>query len=155
MKTLIVYYSRSGVTKKVAEFIGKKIGATVEELIDKDKREGVLGYIRSGKEAMKKELAEIEAIKNNPEDFDLIFIGTPVWAGTMAPAVRTYIEKNKDKIKKAIFFSTQGGTREQKVFHEMEAVFGKSPEEYFYLTTGEIKRGDFESKVLEALKGMD
>ena len=155
MKTLVVYYSRSGMTRKVASYLGEKLRAIIEEIVDKDKREGALGYIRSGKDAFKKNLAEVEDFKNDPSSFDLVVIGTPVWAGTMAPAVRTYIERNKEKIQKSIFFSTQGGAREQKVFKEMEAVLGKAPDKYFFLTDKEVKNGSFEEKIEKALKGLE
>jgi len=126
MKTLVVFYSRTGTTRKVAEKLSAALAADLEEIIDKDKRSGVLGYLRSGRDAIKKTQAKIELVKNDPAVYDLIIVGTPVWIGTMAAAVKTYLSANKDKIKKAAFFSTQGSSSDQRVFSEMEKVFGRS-----------------------------
>jgi flavodoxin len=43
MKSLVVYYSRSGNTRFVAEQISEEIGADIEEIIDIKKRKGLLG----------------------------------------------------------------------------------------------------------------
>ncbi|MFH2027554.1 MAG: hypothetical protein ABIJ08_00305 [Nanoarchaeota archaeon] len=89
MKTLITYYSRTGTTRKVANEIAVQLGCDTDEIIDKTKRSGPLGYITSGRDAMKKSLTEIET-KKDPSQYDLVIIGTPIWAWTMAPAIRTY-----------------------------------------------------------------
>ncbi|MFA5869173.1 MAG: hypothetical protein WC941_05670 [Candidatus Bathyarchaeia archaeon] len=51
MKTLIVYYSRDGSTRKVAEELKAQLGADIEEITEPKGRGGPLGWIRSGKEA--------------------------------------------------------------------------------------------------------
>lgn len=127
MKTLVVFYSRDGHTKKVAEDIAKILNADIDEIIDAKSRKGVIGWIIAGKDAMRKKPTEI-GFKKSPSEYDLVLIGTPVWAFTMTPAVRTYLSLNK--FRKAAFFCTYGGG-ESKTFNEMEkssiapvAVFG-------------------------------
>jgi len=126
-KTLIVFYSRTGITKKIGELIAKKIGGDVEELIDEKDRSGPLGYVMAGKDAALKKLTEIKPLKNNPEDYKTIILGTPIWAYTMAPALRTYIEKNKTILKKkaTAFFCTQESSGGEKTLKEMETILGK------------------------------
>lgn len=108
MKKLIVFYSRTGTTKKAAETLAKEIDAEIEEIKDKDKREGATGYLRSGYQAMTRKLAEIEKEEKNPNDYDLVIIGTPVWAGKIPPAIRTYLTRNKLE-KKIGALITMGG----------------------------------------------
>jgi len=64
MKILVIYYSRTGVTKKVAEILKGKLGADLEAIEDKINRRGVFGYIRSGREATLKIVPEILPFKN-------------------------------------------------------------------------------------------
>ncbi len=45
MKVLIVYYSRSGQTRNIAEVIAKKLGAELEEIVDHRNRKGLLGFL--------------------------------------------------------------------------------------------------------------
>ena len=76
-KILVVFYSRTGNTKKVAQDIAQSLGADVEQLIDKKDRSGALGYMGAGKDASKEMLADIEPIKYDPAKYDLIVMGTP------------------------------------------------------------------------------
>lgn len=108
MKTLVVYYSRSSVTKKIAEVIAKEINADIEEIIDNKKRSGVIGFIKSGYEAAYDKLTKIEEIKSNLEDYDLVILGTPVWAGKPSTPATTFIKKYHTHIKNLAVFITHG-----------------------------------------------
>lgn len=120
MKTLVVYYSRSGNTKKIAEEISNKMKCDIEEIIDTKNRKGLFGWLGSAMSARSKKLTTIKELKNNPTSYEVVVIGTPIWAGVMAPAVRTYINENKSKFKNVAFFCTCGASGEIKTFADME-----------------------------------
>ncbi|HSW60620.1 MAG TPA: hypothetical protein VLJ60_07455 [bacterium] len=124
-KVLVVYYSRTGTTEKIGGLIASAVKADVEKLVDKKDRSGVWGYLVGGKDAGFDNETELGELKYDPGDYDLIIIGTPIWAWNMAPAVRTYITKNKDKMKNVVFFTTSGGTSYEKVVPLMEKHLGK------------------------------
>lgn len=124
-KVLVVYYSRTGNTKKVAEDIARATKADVEQLIDKKDRSGAGGYIIAGKDAARENLADIEPVKNDPMKYDLVVLGTPVWAWNMAPALRTYITNNKAAFKNVALFTTAGATKPDKIVNKMETLAGK------------------------------
>lgn len=147
MKTLVVYYSRTGTTKKVAEVLAEELKADIEELIDQDSRQGAMGYLRSGREAMKRTLAQIDPLKNNPKDYDLVIVGTPVWAGTMTSAVRTFLENNKEVFSRLAFFSTQGSKKEQRVFKEMIDVVKKDPVTWALFPTKSVRDESFKTEL--------
>jgi flavodoxin len=117
MKALVVYYSRTGTTKKVAEKIAKELSADIEEIVDLKRRNGPIGFLSGGKDAATKKLTEIKTLEKDPEEYDLVVIGSPVWAGTMAPAIRTYISVKK--LKKTAFFATRGGADARRIFADM------------------------------------
>jgi len=144
MKNLIAYYTRTKTTKKVADEIAKQINCESDEIIDKKKRSGPLGYITSGRDAMKKSLTEIEA-KKDPSKYDLVIIGTPIWGWTMCPAVRTYITRNK--FNKVAFFCTHGSSGGDKTFKEMEEITKIKPLATLELTTKEVIQDDYKEKV--------
>jgi Flavodoxins len=106
MKSLVVYYSRTGKTKFVAESIAAQLGADLEEVVDLKKRGGTLGWINSGKDASRKSLTEIAPTQKSIADYDLVVIGTPIWAWAPTPAFRTYISKNSLAGKKVALFYT-------------------------------------------------
>jgi len=126
-KTLIVYYSKTGNTKKVAEELSQELGAEIEEIIDKKNRKGLINWFRSGRDSMKKVGTEIGEMTKNPEDYDLVILGSPVWGRNMVPAVRTYLEKNKEKIKKYALFVTSGNTDVSKVVPSFREITRSGP----------------------------
>lgn len=123
MKTLIVYYSRTGNTKKIAEILAKKLKADTEEIIDLKNRKGPINFIRSGKEAMSEKPAAIKDPKKDPSKYDLIIIGTPVWASNVSTPIRTYVKNNT--FKKVAFFCTTGGRGIDKCFKKLEEICKK------------------------------
>jgi flavodoxin len=106
MKTLVVYYTRTGKTKFVAETIAATMCADLEEVVDLKKRGGPIGFVLGGKDATRKSLTEISPAKKNPTDYDLVVIGTPIWAWSPTPAIRTYLGKNDLSGKKVALFYT-------------------------------------------------
>ena len=125
MKTLVVFYSRSGTTKRVAQEVAKALNADIDELIDKKSRKGILGFLRAGYDATRGKTTEIE-FEKDPYDYDLVIVGTPIWNGRVTPAIRTYLLWNREKIKNAAFFSTCVG-RPGKCLEQMEELWGKKP----------------------------
>lgn len=125
MKTLVVFYSRSGTTKRVAQEVAKALNADVDEVVDKKPRNGILGFLIAGYDATKGKTTEIE-FEKDPSSYDLVVIGTPVWNGRVTPAIRTYLLQNREKIKNAAFFCTCAG-RHGKCLEQMEEILGKKP----------------------------
>lgn len=149
MKTLVVYYSRTGITRKVAAEIAQRLGADLEEIIDLKARRGAWEYLKAGRDAMKRVPAEIGEIKYDPSAYELVAIGTPVWAGNMACAIRTYIGQNKDRIKKLALFCTMGGSGDQNTFKEMESISGQTAVAKLTIRTREAGKPESEGKIAD------
>jgi len=127
MNCLIAYYTRTGNTEKVAKKIAEKFDADLEKIIDMKKRTGIIGWIRAGYDAIKENLTEIEPIKKDPHNYDLVVLGTPIWAGRATPAIKTYVKSTKDKFKKIAIFTTSGGDGFQDALEEVKKISGKEP----------------------------
>jgi flavodoxin len=147
MKTLVVFYSRTGTTKRVGEAIAQKLNAEMEEIKDTIDRSGAKGYLISGRDAMRRKLTQLEPFKSNLNDYDLIIIGTPVWGWNMSAPVRTFITEQKDNLKKVALFCTLGGSGDKRTFLEMEEIIGKKPETTLKLLTKEVAENNFSSAV--------
>ena len=152
MKTLIVYFFRSGNTCGATNLISSDLDCDVEELINTKSRSGPLGFIRAGRDATGRKLTVLEAIKNDPTEYDMIVIGTPVWGGNMTPAVRTYITENSAKFKKVAFFSTAGSSDSTKIFNEMEEIINQAPIATLSIIGKEVKSGEYKKKIEEFVK---
>lgn len=119
-KVLVAYFSLSGNTKFVAQKIKDKLNADIYEI------KTVKKYPNSYNETV--EIAKEEIQKNIPVEiekpiditpYDVIFIGTPAWWYTMAPAVKTFILNNNFEGKIIIPFVTHGGGGGYKIKEEM------------------------------------
>jgi len=108
LKSLVVYYSRTGNARFVAETIAAEIGADVEEVIDLKKRSGTFVLISSGFAALRGKETKIAPTKKSLAGYDLVIVGTPVWAGRPTPAIRTFLKKNDLSGKKVAVFFAQG-----------------------------------------------
>jgi len=112
MRILVVYYSLTGNIKLLAEAIAAELGADLQELRPlKDQRPGGIGkYFWGGGQVIMKELPELYPLEKNPVDYDLVIIGTPVWAWTFAPTLRAFFAQTKLVGKKVALFCSSGGS---------------------------------------------
>ena len=110
MKPLVVYYSRTGRTRSVAEMIAAAVSGELEEIVEVGvERKGIMGYLRAGRGGIRKEKSEIEPPKKRAADYDLVVVGTPVWGWNLVPAVRRYLSAVDLKGKPVALFCTLGG----------------------------------------------
>ena len=111
MKTLVVYYSRTGTTRKVADELAEALGADVEELKERANREGAMGYLQAGRDSMRKRPAELLPVTRDPADYDLVLMGGPCWAQGICTPIRTYGAEHKNSLSKVAYFATAGDAR--------------------------------------------
>ena len=154
MKTLVVYYSRTGTTKKLALEIASKLNAETEEIKDTVDRSGMKGYLFAGRDAMQKNLTILQPTVNNPADFDLVIIGTPMWGWNMSAPVRTYVTEKKNNFKNVAFFCTMGGSGDSKAFAEMEEIIDKKPLSTLTLFTRDVVKNNFTEKLEKFIGGI-
>lgn len=151
MKTLILYYSRNGHTKKVAEAISNSFKCDIEEVIDQKNRKGILGWIFAGRDATLGNLTKINDLSYDVSAYDTIIIGTPVWAGNMAPAIRTMILQYEEQFKNVAFFCTEGGSGGERAIKKMEKLAEKNAIAKLIVTEGDIKSGSYSQKEADFL----
>ena len=143
MSVLVAYYSRTNVTKKLAEAIANETSADIEEIVPKAKYDGKIGYMRGGKDAISEKIIDLEPLSHDPSDYDLVYLGVPVWAGKSATPMISYIKENEGKFNDVKFFVTAGGTGFDSTFAQLEKYVGKAPLKTLALTTKQVKRDEF------------
>ena len=115
MKSLVVFYSRTGNARFVAQTIAAQICADTEEVIDLKKRSGAFGFLSGGFDARFGKGTKIAPSKKSPSGYDLVIVGTPVWGGRPSPAITTYLKNNDLSGKKVAIFFARGGKKPQAV----------------------------------------
>lgn len=139
-KVLVVYFSRSGYTRKIGEEIAARCDADIEPIRDVRSRSGIFGYFRSAREALKKRVIDIQPPTKNPSDYELIILGTPVWASNVSSPIRSYIDAQRERFAQVALFCTLGGSGASKVLADMGALCGKKPVATIAVTDAEIKK---------------
>lgn len=117
LRSLVVYYSFEGSTKLIAESIAKEIDSDILTLeVQKPISNDITKYIIGSKQVVLREKPKLIPYEFKSENYDILFIGTPVWAWDYAPALRTFFEENSIKNKKIALFdcmsSSDGKTLE-------------------------------------------
>lgn len=109
-KVLVLYYSQTSNTKTVAQEIANKLGADIEEIVPVQAYDGDFQatITRCNEEREKGVTPEIEPIKADLTQYDVIFLGYPIWFGTYAPPMAAFLNKADLSGKKIVPFCTFG-----------------------------------------------
>jgi flavodoxin len=138
---LIVYYSRSGATAKVASALAQACGADLEQIREIRPRRGITGYLRSAWQALRRSPAEIVSPRHHPADYPFIVLGTPVWGGHISAPMRSYILQQREHFRRIGLFCTMGDSGGQDVLSEMAAMCDKVPVASLCLRQSDVLSG--------------
>lgn len=115
-KTLVVYFSASGTTRKIAEMIAE-VGdfslyeITPKELYTSDDLNWMNKKSRSSVEMSNKKIRpEITDTDAHIKEYDTIILGFPIWWYVAPTIVNTFLEKYDFSGKKIVLFATSGGS---------------------------------------------
>jgi flavodoxin len=111
MKKLILYYSFEGNTEFIAKVLAEALNAPIIRIHPtKDLTStGFSKYVWGGGQVVMGIKPKLEPIEIDLNDFDVIFLGTPIWAGTYAPPIKTLLEDGVIKNKRVFYFYTHEG----------------------------------------------
>ncbi len=126
MKNLVLYYSLNGNTDFVAKKLAEKLEADVITIEPtKDYPKGFAKYIVGGFQALFRIKVDISPIEVDLDEYDQVVIGSPVWASTMTPPLRSFLKDNQIEDKNVVMFCTYEG-QAGKVFDHIEKSIGKN-----------------------------
>jgi flavodoxin len=129
---LVACYSRSGNTRRTAEAAAealRELGAevTLEEIVDRKPRGGLGGWLGAVKDAFFGSPTVIGGGSAAPEAYDVLVVGTPVWAGTATPAALAYCRVARGRARRTAFFCTMLGIGSRQAFSAMNQAVGDEP----------------------------
>jgi len=109
-KALVLYYSETGTTKTVAQEIQAQTGADIEAVEAVEPYSGNFQETiqRSGRERESGELPALKPLKKRIADYDIIFLGYPIWFGTYALPIATLVKEQDFAGKTVVPFCTFG-----------------------------------------------
>ena len=125
-KKLVAYFSASGVTAKVADMLADAVGADIHEICPKvPYTKADLNWMnkksRSSIEMADKTIRpEIAESNVKIENYDVIFLGFPIWWYVAPTIINTFLESADFSGKKIILFATSGGSKFGKTVEELK-----------------------------------
>lgn len=132
MKTLVAYFSASGVTRQVATQLAEVAGADIYEIVpeqlytdddlnwrDPLSRSSVEMKDKSSRPAIKK--SEL-----NMDDYSVIYVGFPIWWYTCPTIINTFMEAYDFGGKTVIPFATSGGSTIEQACSDLKAAYSKA-----------------------------
>ena len=144
MKTLVIWYSRTGNTAAVADEIVRMTGWDHDEIVDRrGPRHGLVGYLRSLVEARLGLSVPLEPPGKDPSAYDLVVIGTPIWAGRTSSPVATYLRMHAAALRRVAFFVTHGGAMAHEALAHLEQLAGCAAESRLIVRAEDVASGDF------------
>jgi len=127
MKTLVVYYSKTGTTRKVAQTMIAAKSYDFDEL-QYDEKAKTISFAR------------------DPAEYDRVILLSPVWAFALADPMKQYVAQHKSSIKQYDLVVTCGGFGLRGCVKNCLSSIGKPPEKAVKFRAKQVKRGDFSNK---------
>jgi len=122
---LCVYYSRSGKTRSTMTAVAGALGAELVEITDGMDRSGFFGAVRSCFDAVRRSTRFLEPFHTEKavKDYELVIIGTPIWAGRCCSIVREFLKKYGKECHKVAYVITRSveKDRQEQVFTQMDS----------------------------------
>ena len=125
---LCLYYSRSGQTKAAMWEIAGALDGELVEINDGVDRSGFRGYVRAGMEAMRRSTRPLQPIQTaRPlEEYRLVIVGTPVWAGRCSSPVRGFLKRRGLEMERVAYVLTrQSSRRYEEIYQQMDRYTAK------------------------------
>ena len=120
---LCIYYSRTGHTRRAIKEIAEALDAEVTAITDDTDRSGWRGYIRCGMDAMKTSTKPLQPFRTEKplEEYKLVIVGSPVWAGRMASPIRSLLKRRGLELHRVAYVVTRSTEqRSEEVYDQMD-----------------------------------
>lgn len=126
-KILVVFFSRTGTTRRLAEAIARAEQGELEELRESRSRRGPIGWLRCGYEGTYARSAETLPLHHDLSGYDLVFVGSPTWNRALSSPVRGFLNRHRAELKDVALFATCAGHGAETVLAQMAALLNEAP----------------------------
>ncbi len=147
MAELVVFYSLTGKSRQVAEWLAAGLKAEIEEIVERRPRDFAFrGIFRSGLDSLFHRRPPIAPMTHREEIYDRVILACPVWGGRIAGPARTWLHRHGQRTHAlGLALQSGDGAAYPAVLGEFEEMTGRSPKPL--LTVSEY---DFGSRSAEA-----
>jgi flavodoxin len=123
---LVVYFSRTGVTERLAAQLAASLGAGLESVKPVEPYAGRGGYLKAIWHSLRRRAPAVDC-ERDPADYSVVIIGSPVWAGRLSAPMRSYLTRFRGRIgHMAAFWVSGSGQGYSGVRSEIEQLTGQA-----------------------------
>jgi flavodoxin len=144
---LVAYYSWTGNTKRVAKAVADRLGAEIEEIVELRPYQGPFGRFLNAVNSIIRRKPPIAQVRHEIGRYDVVVLGSPVWAADMAAPMRSFLVREKGKITRAAFFCTQGGLGGKTALENMARLSGAEPLSILLLDDEQLRGSGWKASV--------
>ena len=122
-RIVCIYYSRTGNTKQAMTEIAEALDCELVEVHDKRNRSGAIGWLRCGLDAMRKKTRTMTRVETRLplSDYDLVILGTPIWAGRCSSVIRGLLKRRGYEMANVAYVITHKSEKPYKeVYRQMD-----------------------------------
>jgi flavodoxin len=156
MRAIIIYYSYTGNTKKIADILAEYLKQRYEvKLLRLEALDYPTSFFAQAARALFHKRPKISTVEFNLSGYDLICLGTPVWAFAPAPAMNTYLDECSGiNTKDIILFTTYGcGAGNNRCLNYMQSILAQKGARHFFRFS--IQQSKVQNKEFVLLKIKD
>jgi flavodoxin len=155
MKSLVVYYSLTGKTRLVAQAIAETLNAPLVEIQETRPIPWPFVYLSGGFAAFMNRGRMINPINVDLQQYERIFIGSPIWNSRPTPAINSFIYQTNLEGRSVIPFFTMGGDNAEKAVANITAKIEKRQGKVassFAITSYKVSNEEIIARAKEAVK---
>jgi flavodoxin len=156
LRTLIIYYSRTGTTATIAKALANRLDADTREIRCDRYTGGIFRYLLAGYDSVRGNLPEIEMVEFAAEQYDLVLVGTPIWTSHPALPIRTFLDRKPELPARVAVFLTHGGhSPAQTCIDELAELLQVPIEAKLTLNSAQVSGGKFAVDVSEFANALE
>jgi hypothetical protein len=141
---LVVFYSYTGNSRRVAETLAAQHGWLLGEITDAERR----GVLRCVLDSLLRRRPAIRYTGPDPSDFRTVVLVSPIWAQRLAGPMRSFVAGRREDLRRVAVISTMGSGGEAKAVAEITQLLGRAPILTAAFTEREIADGSCNGRLL-------
>ncbi len=156
MAELVVYYSLTGKSRQVAEWLAAGLKAEIEAIVERHPRDFAFrGIFRSGLDSLFRRRPAIEPMAHREGIFDRVILVCPVWGGRMAGPARTWLHQYGRGAKViGLVLQSGDGVAQSDVLSEFRNVIGRSAKLMLAMSEYDFSNRVAERKVADFVRSI-
>jgi len=118
----VAFYSFSGKTERVADYIAAQLGCGEVRINEAKKRSAFSAFLMGSLAAMQHKPSKLAPLDFNSSAVAEIYLCTPIWAGNITPAAVSFLQKYMVQGKNVRIITTASGAENKALFQNIKPI---------------------------------